>query len=76
MVCKWTGLWSSKAEVMVNHMDNRQYLLCDMIFASRQRLHNTITVKRLDTAKDTSLVWLPVKHSDILQNLLHSSGTL
>ena len=24
MVCKWTGLWSSKAEVMVNHMDNRQ----------------------------------------------------
>ena len=24
MVCKWTGLWSSKAEVMVNHIDNRQ----------------------------------------------------
>ena len=25
MVCKWTGLRSSKAEVMVNHMDNRQF---------------------------------------------------
>ena len=24
MVCKWTGLRSSKAEVMVNHMDNIQ----------------------------------------------------
>ena len=24
MVCKWTGLQSSKAEVMVNYMDNRQ----------------------------------------------------
>ena len=24
MVCKWTGLWSSKAELLVNHMDNRQ----------------------------------------------------
>ena len=25
MVCRWAGLWSSKAEVMVNHMDNRQF---------------------------------------------------
>ena len=24
MVRKWTGQWSSKAEEMVNHMDNRQ----------------------------------------------------
>ena len=29
MVWKWTGLRSSKAEVMVNHVDNRQFVLSE-----------------------------------------------
>ena len=42
---------------------SQQFLLCDrfilsgdIMFMSRQRLHCTITVKHLDTIKDTFLV--------------------
>ena len=40
-----------------------------MIFMSRQSLHCVITVKHLNTAKDTFLISLPVKYLDLLQHL-------
>ena len=45
MVCNWTGLRNSKAEVMMNHMDNRQFCNAGPAFGNVYVVHEFCNVK-------------------------------
>ena len=45
MVCKWTGLWSSNAEVMVNHMDNIQFRIESILLLKDIKKPNIFLIK-------------------------------